>query len=426
MIYKKSNYNIFCNYYTDNNFMIAYNSFTNALGLIKKDELNCFSLYPVCKENLDDDLLDNLIEGGFLIKDDCNELDILKYQMHKSRFNQNTLSLTISPFSGCNFRCVYCFEGDRLDQGIKMTDEIQDSIIKYVKESADSIDYLDIVWFGGEPTLAIDVIQTLSDSIIKICDNENIEYSASIVTNGYLINDDIADAFRKCRINSMQITLDGKKETHDARRIQKNGNGSFDVIINNIINYAEKLPSIKLRINIDKSNNGAEQELTEYFREKGILDKLYISIGKVYSDETNEYSDRICYTDREFAFKLLDYKLANGESIQLPSSLTNACTSVNENCFVIDADGFLYKCWNEIGDKKYSFGHIKDGFNLRGIALDYINYDVTKEKECKKCNLLPICMGGCNSLKRKELDCCEAKHTLEQQLNLIINNLENN
>lgn len=50
-----------------------------------------------------------------------------------------------------------------------MTKEIQNSIIKYVQKNILNYVGLSVVWFGGEPLLALDVVEYLSENFIKIC-----------------------------------------------------------------------------------------------------------------------------------------------------------------------------------------------------------------------------------------------------------------
>ena len=64
---------------------------------------------------------------------------------------------------------------------------------------------------------------------------------------------------------SIQITLDGIKETHDERRIFKNGDGTFDKIINKIkmVRDDDEMPNPIIRINIDKDNSKDVEKLAD-------------------------------------------------------------------------------------------------------------------------------------------------------------------
>jgi len=63
-----------------------------------------------------------------------------------------------------------------------MSEEVQNSLIE---SRIKTIANLGITWYGREPLLAF------SDRIIKLCDDNNVNYSASVITNGYLLNSGI-------------------------------------------------------------------------------------------------------------------------------------------------------------------------------------------------------------------------------------------
>ncbi|MCR0315834.1 SPASM domain-containing protein [[Clostridium] innocuum] len=423
MEYRKSFYNFFVKNFENQNEMIAYNSYNNALGIIEKEKYELYLNNDVNEIKIKDkELYDTLVEGGFLVEESLNEIDVMKYESYKSRYLNDGLALTVNPFSGCNFRCIYCFELDRLDNAIKMSKEVQDKLIDYVKQNISGKRFVRINWFGGEPTIAFDVIERISRELIEICEANNVDYGASIITNGYLLNEDIIKKMVDCKIKTMQITLDGNKEMHDTRRVLKNGQGTFDCILNNVIKFAGKGPLIHLRVNSDKSNPHAYKDVINILKENNISDKVIVNLGKVYSDDTNNYSNDKCFSNSEFYQELFNFKKSEkSEEILLPNLKRNECASVNENSFVLDADGKLYKCWNEVGLDEYAFGNILDGVVLKGLALRYLNYNVFDNEQCRKCKFVPICKGGCNSIKKEHLDCCQEKYILEKLLNHIVN-----
>lgn len=229
---KASNYNFFIEH--DDDSYLAYNSRSNSLAIIEKENFRKYSDFVLTGKEIDDsNLVEKLKEGYFLIDDDVDELKILRFQMYKDRMSEHTLSLTIAPTSDCNFRCVYCYEKKSIRKK-SMTLEVEDAIIDLIKSVKTTISSMNVAWYGGEPLLRFDVIERLSKRIIQICKENNIQYFSSIVTNGYLLTPEIAKKLAEYQIKNIQVTLDGPKETHDKRRILANGEGSFEKIINNI------------------------------------------------------------------------------------------------------------------------------------------------------------------------------------------------
>ena len=77
--------------------------------------------------------------------------------------------------------------------------------------------------------------------LIELCEEKEITYSAGIITNGYLLTKENAERLKECQVGRVQITLDGPKEIHDVRRPLVNGNGTYDIIMKNIMDVKEVL-----------------------------------------------------------------------------------------------------------------------------------------------------------------------------------------
>lgn len=79
-----------------------------------------------------DDLVVELKKGQMLINRDENEVEMLKFQNHRARFDDSNLTLTIAPTMECNFVCPYCFE-----EGVRyrrMDKEVENQVVKIVKK----------------------------------------------------------------------------------------------------------------------------------------------------------------------------------------------------------------------------------------------------------------------------------------------------
>ena len=108
------------------------------------------------------------------------------------------------------------------DKG-KMSLEIQDSLIKFVKKNITKFSSMEVRWFGGEPLEALDVVENLSNAFIRMCRAAKRKYTSSMTTNGYNLT---LENFRKLynlNVYAYQITIDGIRSTHDDLRILKNG-----------------------------------------------------------------------------------------------------------------------------------------------------------------------------------------------------------
>jgi uncharacterized protein len=427
---KTSNYNFIWKLNKKKDYLL-YNSRTTALLLIPHKDLD--SVESVLKNPLDTntDLIKILKHGNFLISENINEIDLIRIDLFKGRFDKDQLNLVINPTFYCNFSCLYCFESpSSRSKSDLMKIDVQDAIITLLKGQVNTISTCNIRWFGGEPLIGLSVIKKLSPKLIEICNDNDIRYSAEITTNGFLLTKQAVDALVKYKVKSIQVTLDGTKKTHDKRRPLKHSLGStYNKIMSNLEYAARCFEDILIRINIDRDNiNEAEELLTAL---KGINTKSNIRIfpGRVVSktDYNSSYNQK-CLSCNEFSIfdKTFRKKMKkNGFYFKnYPKRIANVCSADKYNSFMIGPDGNIYKCFEELGEKSKIIGNILDFKNLDNhenfsLDINYMSFDPTVISKCKNCKVLPLCMGGCpkNRINKKKIECDTLKYNLK---NIII------
>ena len=60
---------------------------------------------------------------------------------------------------------------------------------------------------SGEPTLALDVIEYISANLIEYCIDNGLDYSAGIITNGYLLTRETVSLLNKFKVQFYQIRI---------------------------------------------------------------------------------------------------------------------------------------------------------------------------------------------------------------------------
>jgi uncharacterized protein len=68
---------------------------------------------------------------------------------------------------------------------------------------------------------------------------------------------------------------------------------------------------------------------------------------------------------------------------------------MKQDFFVIDPDGYLHKCLNPVGNKKEAIGHISKPIEFTPDLVTYLTWNPLEDKLCSRCNILPLCSGGC-------------------------------
>lgn len=416
---KVSKYNFYYYNRLNENKVIVFNSRTGALSTMDQDHYKQLEKLNEDNEEIKDtDFIQNLTSCGYIVEDNIDELKLIRHELNRCRYNSSVLGLTIAPTMNCNFRCIYCFEKDSI-RNIRMSDSVADNVISYIEDRAKSISRLHISWFGGEPLLELDRIYDMSNRITNICKTYDIEYTATVITNGYFLTKNTVTKLLDSGIKNVQITLDGPEDIHDSRRPLANGKGTFSKIIENLKNVADII-AISVRINTDIENVDRISEVIEVFKKENIFNKLRIYLGLVESSNDN-YAEKKCLSVEQYSKTNLEFMIDNNINMLniYPTPRGNFCTADKINDFVIGPEGDIYKCWCDIGIKERSISNIMNQESNDNLALymDYMSYDPTLDEKCTECKYLPLCMGGCPHRRISDFEVCsEQKYILDEYI----------
>ena len=112
-----------------------------------------------------------------------------------------------------------------------------------------------------------------------------------------------------------------------------------------------------------------------------------------------------CYGDEEFSQTLVqiyDRLLSMGISqIEYPRVLSGAafCGALSDGYYVVSPAGDLFRCWEELStDSSRSIGNLFSTEPTEQQTRNsdaYRNWDPFALTECRECDILPVCMGGC-------------------------------
>ena len=246
--------------------------------------------------------LRDLTLARMFVNDDTDELAVLERRFRAGTSDRSAFALTIVTSLGCNFDCPYCFENK---PAAILDEETERLLLEVVDAQLPTIERFDVTWYGGEPLLAADRIDRLSEAFLERTRASEVTYTASIVTNGYLLTPDVARRLKTLGVNRVQITLDGPAEIHDRMRPLRNGRGTFDVVLENVVACADLIP-ISIRVNLDASNVGEYLRLLDLLVERGLAGRVSVNPGHIvaYPDQAGAPSETYghrCFTLPEFA-----------------------------------------------------------------------------------------------------------------------------
>ena len=351
----------------------------------------------------DDPLVGHYAKRGLITRKD--EKEELRKIFSEACERENALLLTICPTLACNYDCPYCFE--KHIPG-RMTPEVMDNVVRFVQRLTEkhSFHTLSVLWFGGEPLLGLDIIESLSERLIALAEEHGMEYQAQIITNGYLLDEHAVDVLVRGRVNKVQITLDGLAESHNKTRHLTNGGGTFDVITENI--RRQKIPFlVDVRFNVIRDNRSEVEPLWRFLdelAEKSGNDITYYASPAFESDAAKERNSR-------------DVSLLQGEENSeyvykdalktFLSRRMGLCDALKKYALTFDHEGNVYCCGQKVGDPSELYANIRDydpDDGDRTSVHPEINHyyqnlgDIFAD--CGDCVFLPRCRGECPAKRR--------------------------
>ncbi|MFY9824037.1 MAG: radical SAM protein [Thermoanaerobaculia bacterium] len=395
-------------------------------------------LSPAGREDLEQ-LQKDLLRGQFLIPESFDELEHLKVKNRLSRFGGPGLALVIAPTLRCNFACDYCYVD--LNAG-KMSLVDRDKLKKFFARRLPHNSTTSIVWTGGDPSLAMDVVEDLSGSFHASCEKKNCRYEASLITNGYLLDADMRAALHRSRVSFLQVSFDGSEEFHDLTRHLPNKTPTYQRVMKNVAESCEEF-TIYMRINVDRRNHAAVPDLLADIESRGLKQKVHVYFAHV--DDVNENSSGYgpnCLTVQEYA-RVEEGLLRDASEAGfqlggrvLTEPVNTFCGANSSNYYVVDSKANLLKCYHDLGNaERNGVGHLgSEGEEIitnPQNLVKWMGWDPFEIEECRTCKVLPLCMGGCshkimNSGLDIERGCLKLRFTMEQVIETVGHRLAKN
>lgn len=425
--YKQSYYNFVI---SSGEYVCLYNAKTGCVGVLKENKTKIMDILQNPNCFLEEDIFKDLLMNQFIIEDNRDEVYEIAYNVEGARKDEGSLNLIILPTEACNFSCPYCFVKEN---NVHMDNEMYDRILRFIEKQCNKFHSkcekpfkVSIGWFGGEPTLFAEDIVTFMNELAK----KDIELDGKIVTNGYLLTDDLFKMLLNAGVDNFQVTLDGDSDNHDKFRKLKNGDSTFDKIYSNLINIKNSFSGndyhISIRGNFNKNNISSMKHLADKFltdfEEDSRFDLSFRPVLDFEQARDKDVCDGIAFCSKQEALDIQsslanlvygknDLNTSNRMFAVLPEPINKWCNVANNNSVIIDPQGNIFACDSIISDKHESIGKIEpDGeitYNSREKKWRETIFQSDKYPKCQQCKLLPVCLGGCTRERlKKGVGCC--------------------
>ncbi len=359
-----------------------------------------------CATEQEYSLRDQLVSLGFLVEETFDEIGFLKLKSRIARYGNEALGLGIMLTLNCNFACPYCYQW-RVNKW--MSDETRQGLIRYVSKMMERKRKLVIEWFGGEPLLDISGIKKLSEQFLRICEEQGAQYEAGITTNGYLLIESRAQELAELGVCKVQITIDGPPEIHNKRRVLLGGQPTFDVILRNLEGVVKHIPIVAVRVNLDKTNYDRFSELLSYLAP--LKEHLLIGIAPVVPTRAAHGYKKSCFTRCDYIQVQcrLEQLLKDEGFVSLVGPTADRwwkpsvyvfCGAYLVDSYMIDPEGYLYKCTALAGETSTKVGALLPSGEIAydwDRLLPWLVWEPFEDQTCSACPVLPLCLGGCQA-----------------------------
>ena len=381
--------------------LLVHNTVSGELIFLNEEESLVWEALPDRLPSSFDELIQRryLVPKGF---DDKKSVDSLRILMKKIRRSRDITMYLILPTTGCNARCFYCYESNYPHHA--MTPAVTKNLVNYILAHDRKHSPVKLIWFGGEPMLGKNVISDICSGL----QNENIPFTSTMVSNGYLFTPELVrEARRSWRLEKIQITLDGTEEIYNRTKAYVNAAGSpYRRVLDNILLLLQEGIRVTVRMNLDEHNAGDLHLLIDELSERFAgMPNFFCYVHELFDKEG---FTPIAHTGE--ALELLKEKrdsfseLIREKHLRLPASKTefarlgvNFCMADDSSAVTVNPLGQLGKC------EHFAYEHL-----IGDLESDITDRDETNAwlqpsylPSCEGCPLYPSCarITGCPSAR---------------------------
>ena len=421
--------------------VVLYNANSGAVNLLLASDARrlgkvlCSWPMAIPKSALPQEVYEDLVKGGFLLRQDEDELEVIRKRYQDAR-QHSPIVLTITTTMDCNLGCYYCYESRTKE---RLAVEDVPSLVKFAQNRLDSSPNsnpsLHVDWYGGEPLLNVEFMEAASEALQRFCRKNNYRYAASVISNGTCWPDNVEAFVRDHAIQQVQVSFDGLKANHDKRRRYRKefdssaGKSSFDQAIR-LVDQLLEVTHVDLRFNADQGNREDLIPFVRFAKASGWFERPYPAV--LQPARLASYSEKSSFmrahelTLEEFDLLRAQVREEVGEDTKVeeseapdgfPYPRASVCAALASNSMVIGADAKLYQCGLQVGEADRAVGTLppsdKNSLPIVEPQQDegwWNSFDPTVQPKCSVCSFLPICWSGC---PKKHLE--QDEHAIAEQ-----------
>lgn len=346
--------------------------------------------------------IEGLKDAGLLYAEETKERPVKRSQMK---------AMCLHICHDCNMRCRYCFadEGAYHQQREMMSLETAKAAVDMLIRESGERKVLEIDFFGGEPFMNFSVIRDTVYYAKAEAQKRGKKFLFTTTTNALLLNDEII-SFCNEEMENVVLSIDGRREVHDAVRKTVNGKGSFDVVLEKIKKFVRLRGDKHYYVRGTFTAKNLDFSKDVLFLADNGFDSISLEPVVTEIDDLQIKEEHLPAIEREYellADRYLEYEeegkgfnffhfnvdLEGGPCLE---KRVSACGAGNEY-FSVVPNGDLYPCHQFAGDKRFYMGNVFEGKIDAEIRARFANSCLFTRKKCENCFAKFICSGGCSA-----------------------------
>jgi len=320
-------------------------------------------------------------------------------------------SLSLAVAQACNLGCTYCYaqEGGFGGKAKEMAWRTAETAVRRLFADAERGDTLHISFLGGEPLAARDLLRDATELATRLAREEGANAKFSITTNGTLLRPDDGAFFERHRF-AVTVSLDGIGAVHDRLRPFKNGRGSYQRAIENVMPLLamQRCMQISARVTVTPDNLDLRETL-DGFAELG-----FTSVG--FSPVLRSPTGRSELAVSDFQLLLAQMidcgrEFERRAALGQPYPFANMASALREihrgthrpypcgagaGYFGVSADGDMFACHRFVDDEAGAMGHVETGVDRARQRQWLEERLVDRQEPCRSCWARYLCGGGCH------------------------------
>jgi len=267
-------------------------------------------------------------------------------------------------------------------------------------------DGVDIGFFGGEPLLEFGLLKQIVDLIERHPGFDRNKVTLSVVTNGTIFSDAIADYLVEHGI-VLCLSCDGPPQVQDRFRKHRNGRGSSRAVLRTVTAALKRLPLVLVNSVYRPETLDALPATVGFLSALGVR-QIYLNpdvtapwckedaakLPGIFGSIGHWYVQAHLRNDPHF-ISLIDSKIA--VIVRGGYERSERC-QMGSREIAFSAEGSIYPCERLIGDGRggrHCMGSILDGFIPQAGTQFRTDSAATAQTPCAKCGIREYCMNWC-------------------------------